>query len=150
MKQSQITTTATDSSSSSSASPNQTIARLKQDLNHLAIQLVYERHLRNKYEEDSNRLHFIKIQCDQLREEKSYLEKNLKEMVEMYKNEVEECLNEQKRVELDAYRNEIREKDLLIEYWSIINLNNWIICFYFSFISIKKPSTAIEFERKDG
>jgi hypothetical protein len=51
-----------------------------------------------------------------LREEKSYLEKNLKEMVEMYKNEVEECLNEQKRVELDAYRNEIREKDLLIEY----------------------------------
>ena len=116
MKQSQITTTAADSSSSSSASPNQTIARLKQDLNHLAIQLVYERHLRNKYEEDSNRLHFIKIQCDQLREEKSYLEKNLKEMVEMYKNEVEECLNEQKRVELDAYRNEIREKDLLIEY----------------------------------
>lgn len=100
---------------SSEMSPNQEIIRLKQDLNHLAIQLVYERHLRNKYEEDSNRLHFIKIQCDQLKEEKSYLEKNLKELVEQYRREVEEGISEQNKVELDAYQNDIKERDLTIE-----------------------------------
>lgn len=94
---------------------SQEIIKLKQDLKHLAKQLVYERHLRNKYEEDSNRLHFIKIQCDQLKEEKSYLEKNLKELVEQYKREVEECINQQKKVELNAFKADLDERDLLIE-----------------------------------
>lgn len=94
---------------------NQDINKLNQDLKHLAKQLVYERHLRNKYEEDSNRLHFIKIQCDQLKEEKNYLEKNLKELVEQYKREVEECINQQKKVELNAFKSDLDERDLLIE-----------------------------------
>lgn len=111
LKQGQMTTSSIETSSS----PNQTISKLKQDLNYLAIQLVYERQLRNKYEEDSNRLHFTKIECDQLKVEKSYLEKNLKQLVEQYKTEVEECLSVQKKVELDAYRIEIEEKNLFIE-----------------------------------
>lgn len=42
-------------------SPNTTISKLKDENNHLILQLTYERSLRNKYEEESNRLHIIKI-----------------------------------------------------------------------------------------
>ena len=83
-------------------------------MNHLVLQLIYERHLRDKYEEDSNRLHFYKIERDQLLVEKSYLEKNLKQLVEEYKNEIEKCLSEQNKVELNAYKKEIEDKDFII------------------------------------
>jgi len=83
-------------------------------VNHLVLQLIYERHLRDKYEEDSNRLHFYKIERDQLLVEKSYLEKNLKQLVEEYKNEIEKCLSEQNKVELNAYKKEIDDKDFII------------------------------------
>jgi len=83
-------------------------------VNHLVLQLIYERHLRDKYEEDSNRLHFYKIERDQLLVEKSYLEKNLKQLVEEYKNEIEKCLSEQNKVELNAYKKEIEDKDFII------------------------------------
>jgi superfamily II RNA helicase len=83
-------------------------------VNHLVLQLIYERHLRDKYEEDSNRLHFYKIERDQLLVEKSYLEKNLKQLVEEYKNEIDKCLSEQNKVELNAYKKEIDEKDFII------------------------------------
>ncbi len=83
-------------------------------MNHLVLQLIYERHLRDKYEEDSNRLHFYKIERDQLLVEKSYLEKNLKQLVEEYKNEIEKCLSEQNKVELNAYKKEIDDKDFII------------------------------------
>ena len=59
-------------------------------------------------------MHFYKIERDQLLIEKSFLEKNLKQLVEQYKNEVEECLNEQNKVELNAYKKEIEEKDDII------------------------------------
>ena len=42
-------------------STNSTITRLIEENNHLTLQLSYERSLRNKYEEESNRLHIIKI-----------------------------------------------------------------------------------------
>ena len=83
-------------------------------MNHLVLQLIYERHLRDKYEEDSNRLHFYKIERDQLLVEKSYLEKNLKQLVEEYKNEIEKCLSEQNKVELNAFKKEIDDKDFII------------------------------------
>ena len=123
LKQSQ-TTSSIDSNSNS---PNQIISKLKQDLNYLAIQLIYERHLRNKYEEDSNRLHFTKIECEQLKVEKSNLEKNLKQLVEQYKSEIEECLSVQKKVELDAYRIEIEEKNLFIEYIYELNFSFFVV-----------------------
>ena len=91
-----------------------TIKNLRQEVNHLVLQLIYERHLRDKYEEDSNRLHFYKIERDQLLVEKSYLEKNLKQLVEEYKNEIEKCLSEQNKVELNAFKKEIDEKDSII------------------------------------
>ena len=91
-----------------------TIKKLRQEVNHLVLQLIYERHLRDKYEEDSNRLHFYKIERDQLLVEKSYLEKNLKQLVEEYKNEIEKCLSEQNKVELNAYKKEIDDKDFII------------------------------------
>lgn len=94
---------------------NQTIIKLKQEINHLVIQLMYERNLRNKYEEDSNRLHFIKIQRDQLITEKKFLEKNLKQQVEGYKNEVEECLNIQNKSEIKAYKEELEQKNEILE-----------------------------------
>ena len=81
----------------------------------MALQLIYERHLRDKYEEESNRLHFYKIERDQLLVEKSFLEKNLKQLIEQYKNEVEDSLSEQNKVELNAYKKEIDDKDDLIK-----------------------------------
>lgn len=97
-----------------SSDNNSTIKKLRHEVNHLLLQLIYERHLRDKYEEDSNRLHFCKIERDQLLVEKSYLEKNLKQLVEEYKNEIEMCLNEQNKVELNAYKKEMEEKDIII------------------------------------
>lgn len=95
---------------------NALIAKLKQEINHLVLQLVYERHLRIKYEEDSNRLHFIKTERDQLNVEKKYLERNLKQLVEQYKTEVEECLNLQNKSEVKAFKIELDEKNEFIEY----------------------------------
>lgn len=102
--------------------PALVIGKLKQDVNHLAMQLVYERHLRNKYEEDSNRMYFVKIECEQLKVEKQYLEKNLKELIEKYKNEIEKSLNVQKKTELDAFKCELDEKNLLIEYLNFFKI----------------------------
>lgn len=102
--------------------------KLKQEINHLALQLMYERHLRDKYEEESNRMHFYKIERDQLIVEKTCLEKNLKKLVEQYKNEVEECLSVQNKIEIDAYKKELDEKMNLIRYHEIINF-----CFYLIF-----------------
>jgi hypothetical protein len=95
-------------------SSNLTINKLKQENNHLFLQLIYERHLRDKYEQDSNRLHFYKIERDQLKVEKSFLEKNLKQLIEQYKDQVDECLNQQNKLELNAYKSEAEEKDLII------------------------------------
>lgn len=103
------------SHNASETNSGQTVARLKQEINHLVIQLMYERNLRNKYEEDSNRLHFIKIQRDQLITEKRFLEKNLKQQVEGYKNEVEECLNIQNKSEIKAYTEELEQKNEVLE-----------------------------------
>jgi hypothetical protein len=91
------------------------IEKLKREINHLVLQLMYERHLRDKYEEDSNRLHFIRTERDQLIVEKTYLEKNLKELVERYKNEVEQWLNIENNLELNAYKKELDEKNAFIE-----------------------------------
>ena len=84
-------------------STNSTISRLIEENNHLTLQLSYERSLRNKYEEESNRLHIIKIgkfkdfyifiriiillhlERDQLLGEKINIEKYLKDLVEQYK-----------------------------------------------------------------
>ena len=73
------------------------INKLKQEINHLVLQLMYERNLRYKYEEQANSLHFIRIERDQLNVEKSYLEKNLKKLVEQYKDEVENCVAPESR-----------------------------------------------------
>jgi hypothetical protein len=89
--------------------------RLKKEMEHLGLQLIYERSLREKYEEDSNKLHFIKIERDQLNVEKVYLERNLKQLIEQYKNEVEESLTMQNNIELSAYKNELEDKYILIE-----------------------------------
>ncbi len=91
------------------------INKLKQEINHLVLQLMYERNLRYKYEEQANSLHFIRIERDQLNVEKSYLEKNLKKLVEQYKDEVESCLTLQRKTELDAYEVELNEKKATIE-----------------------------------
>ena len=99
------------------------IAKLKQEINHLVLQLMYERHLRDKYEEDSNRLHFIRTERDQLIVEKTYLEKNLKELVERYKNEVEQWLSIENKIEVNAYKKELDEKDLFIEYRMILSFD---------------------------
>ena len=95
---------------------------MKQEINHLALQLIYERHLRDKYEEEANRLHFYKIERDQLMVEKSFLEKNLKQLIEQYKNEVEESLSEQNKLELNAYKQELNEKDIQIRYLLFLRL----------------------------
>ncbi|RMZ98568.1 hypothetical protein BpHYR1_034019 [Brachionus plicatilis] len=100
---------------------NETIARLKQEINHLVIQLIYERNLRNRYEEDSNRLHFIKIERDQLVTEKRFLEKNLKQQVEGYKNEVEECISIQNKSEIKAYKEELDQKNEKIKNCFVLN-----------------------------
>ena len=76
---------------------------------------MYERHLRDKYEEDSNRLHFIRIERDQLLVEKDCLQKNLKELVERYKNEVEQSLNIENKIEINEYKKDLAEKALIIE-----------------------------------
>ena len=91
------------------------IAKLKDEINHLMLQLIYERNLREKYEEEANRLHFIKIERDQLIVEKMYSEKNLKKLVEEYKNEVEASLSTQNNLELHAYKEELKEKSNLIQ-----------------------------------
>jgi len=98
-------------------SPNSVSAtsKLKEEMNHLVLQLVYERHLREKYEEEANRLHFIQIERDQLLIEKQFTEKKLKQLVEQYKNEVEESLSSQNRLEISAYKEEVDEKNKLIE-----------------------------------
>ncbi len=106
--------------STSVSPPSQTdlallVGKLKQEVNHLVLQLMYERNLRYKYEEESNGLHFIKIERDQLIVEKTYLERNLKQMVEQYKNEVETCLSLQNKTELEAYQIELDEKNATIE-----------------------------------
>jgi hypothetical protein len=88
--------------------------KLREEINHLALQLIYERHLREKYEEDANRLHFIKIERDQLLIEKQFTEDKLKQLVEQYKLEVEVSLNSQNNLELNAYREDVREKNELI------------------------------------
>ena len=95
---------------------------MKHEINHLALQLIYERHLRDKYEEEANRLHFYKIERDQLMVEKSFLEKNLKQLIEQYKNEVEESLSEQNKLELNAYKQELNEKDIQIRYLFFLRL----------------------------
>ncbi len=94
-----------------SQNSNLIIQKLKQEINHLVLQLIYERHLRDKYEEDSNRLHFIRTERDQLLAEKTYLEKNLKELVEKYKTELEHWLSIENKIELNAYKKELEEKD---------------------------------------
>jgi hypothetical protein len=94
---------------------NLVIDKLKREINHLVLQLMYERHLRDKYEEDSNKLHFIRTERDQLRTEKVYLEKNLKELVERYKNEVEQSLSVERNLEQASYKKELEEKNSLIE-----------------------------------
>ena len=38
-----------------------TIAKLKEENNHLMLELKYERSMRAKFEEETNRLHFVKI-----------------------------------------------------------------------------------------
>lgn len=91
------------------------ISKLKEEMNHLVLQLIHERHLREKYEAEANRLHFIKIQRDQLIIEKEFSEKKLKQLVEQYKNEVEESLNSQNKLELNAFKEEVKEKSDLIE-----------------------------------
>jgi hypothetical protein len=84
-------------------------------MNHLAMQLIYERHLREKYEENANKLHFIKIERDQLLVEKQYSEKNLKQLVEKYKTDVEISLNSQNNLELNAYKEELTSKNNIIQ-----------------------------------
>ena len=42
-------------------------------------------------------MYFYKIERDQLLMEKSYLEKNLKQLVEQYKSEIEKSLSEQNK-----------------------------------------------------
>lgn len=94
---------------------NALVNKLKQEVNHLVLQLIYEKHLRDKYEEDSNRLHFIRIERDQLLVEKNNLQLNLKELVDRYKNEVEQCLGEQNKMEISIYKRELDEKNAFIE-----------------------------------
>jgi hypothetical protein len=91
------------------------VDNLKREINHLVLQLMYERHLRDKYEEDSNQLHFIRTERDQLSAERLSLQKNLKELVERYKNEVDQWLTIEKNLELDAYKKELEEKNSFIE-----------------------------------
>lgn len=97
-----------------SATNTSHVSKLKEEINHLVVQLIYERHLREKYEEDANRLHFIQIERDQLLIEKQFSEKKLKQLVEQYKNEVEVSLSSQKNLELNAYKEELKEKNNLI------------------------------------
>ena len=84
-------------------------------MNHLVIQLIYERHLREKYEKDANRLYFTQIEHDQLLIEKQSSQDKLKQLVEQYKSEVEISLKSQNHLELNAYIEESKEKNSLIE-----------------------------------
>jgi hypothetical protein len=115
LNQNEINTLANLTNSSTNSEMTSLINKLKQEINHLVLQLMYERNLRYKYEEQANSLHFIRIERDQLNVEKSYLEKNLKKLVEQYKNEVESCLSLQRKTELDAYEVELSEKREFIE-----------------------------------
>lgn len=101
--------------SKSNLQKNESILRLKQEMDHLILQLQYERHLREKYEESSNRLYSFKIERDQLQIEKSKLELNLKQLVEKYKLEIEESLSMQNKTEVESYRLELDEKNKIIE-----------------------------------
>ena len=51
----------TDPAADAIQSSNTAVAKLKEENNHLVLQLAYERSLRQKYEEESNRLHIVKI-----------------------------------------------------------------------------------------
>lgn len=84
-------------------------------MNHLVIQLMYERHLRDKFEETANRLHFIKIERDQLLLEKANADKNLRHLLEKYNNEVEESLNMRNKIEMDSFKCVLNEKTQMIE-----------------------------------
>ena len=44
-----------------------------------------------------------------------YIEKYLKDLVEQYKNDVENILFTQNKTEMDAYKKEIEEKKCIIE-----------------------------------
>jgi len=55
------------------------------------------------------------LERDQLLGEKIYIEKYLKDLVEQYKNDVENILFTQKKTEIDAYKKEIDEKKSIIE-----------------------------------
>jgi len=107
-------------------------------MNHLVIQLMYERHLRDKFEETANRLHFIKIERDQLLLDKANADKNLRHLLEKYNNEVEESLSMRNKIELDLFKRELAEKSQMIEYkkYSLLSL-----IFYFSFKNYHKKNT---------
>lgn len=93
---------------------NSELDRMRQETNHLALQLVYERHLREKYEREANRLCLTRTERDQLLVEKQDSEKKLKALVERYKSEVEESLRCQGRLEVTAFQQELADKDALI------------------------------------
>ena len=92
-----------------------TVTKLKEEVNHLVLQLIYERHLREKYEEDANRLHFVKIERDQLMHAKYFSDKRLSQLVEQYKNDVEKSLGDQYRMETKAYEEELNDQSMIIE-----------------------------------
>lgn len=107
---SSITTTTTPSSSAAHTN----YLRLKQEMDHLVLQLQYERHLREKYEESSNLFYSFKIERDQLQMEKTCLEMNLRDQNDRFKNEIETSLNIQNSLELRAYKEELEKKNEII------------------------------------
>jgi hypothetical protein len=76
---------------------------------------MYERHLRDKFEETANRLHFMKIERDQLLLDKANADKNLRHLLEKYNNEVEESLSMRNKIEMDSFKRDLNEKNQMIE-----------------------------------
>ena len=108
-------TASTSETTSETTSQRNEMGKLRREVEHLRLRLAYELHLRDKYEEEANRQHFIRIERDQLAIEKSYLEKNLKQLIEQYKNEVEVSLRAQTTTEMSALYAELDEKKATIE-----------------------------------
>ncbi len=77
---------------------------------------MYERHLRDKFEETANRLHFMKIERDQLLLDKANADKNLRHLLEKYNNEVEESLSMRNKIEMDSFKRDLNEKNQMIEW----------------------------------
>ena len=81
------------------------------DSSELYYELLYERSLREKYEEMANKFYYLKIERDQFLNEKLCLEKTLKDTVEKHRREIEDYLISPTRIELSDCHKKIEEKE---------------------------------------